>query len=91
MIFPIVLILIIVETLNDTWIVRLEELTLDNDGDCEKSEEECADKKNEESVVVANAYTVVDPWTMMVKALNAYVADRAVARTCRSYNKAIWA
>jgi len=41
-------------------------------------------------MMVIDAYAVVDPWTMVVKAFNTLIADAAVPRTLCSNDLAIW-
>jgi hypothetical protein len=36
-------------------------------------------KEHQESIVVLNSHTVVDPWAMVVESLNTLVADSTVS------------
>ena len=49
------------------------------------------DQEDNEAVVVANAHAVVEPWAVMVEALDAPVADGAVARARGPQNETVGA
>ena len=37
------------------------------------------DQEDDEAVMIANAHTVIEPWTMMIEAFDASIADGTVA------------
>ena len=39
--------------------------------------------------MIANSYTIVDPWTVVVEAFNTLIANAAMARSLSSYDLTI--
>jgi hypothetical protein len=46
-------------------------------------------QENQESIMISNPYTIINPWTMMVEPLNTLITYGAMSRSCTSNDLAL--
>jgi len=47
-------------------------------------------QEEQESIMITNANTIIDPWAVMVKSLNTLITYGAMSRSRRSNHLALW-